>query len=219
VLTTIGYEVIHASSGEAAFALLDASAPDLILGDLHMPGMNGIEVCEKLKAQACWADIPVIFLSAADDKNLIVAALECGGVDYVTKPFNKAEILSRVRTHLALKRAREQMRELAEDKDELLGLLTHDLGNDLTGLHLNAVVLKKQLGDIPPDCAASLSNIVRSIEVISAFVQEFLANQDPERILVQLEPLDIRVILEEAVAQHAILAEAKTIRLFRIIRG
>lgn len=213
VLTTIGYEVIHASSGEAAFALLDASAPDLILLDMHMPGMNGIEVCKKLKTQACWADIPVIFLSAADDKNLIVAALECGGVDYVTKPFNKAELLSRVRTHLALKRAREQMRDLAEDKDELLGLLTHDLGNDLTGLHLNAVVLKKQLGDIPPHCAAFLSNILRSIEVITAFVQEFLANQAPERILVQLEPLDIRVIIEDAVARHTILAEAKKITL------
>ena len=213
VLTIVGYEVIHASSGEAAFALLAASTPDLILLDMHMPGMNGIEVCRKLKAKACWADIPIIFLSAADDKNLIVAALECGGVDYVTKPFNKAELLSRVRTHLALKRAREQLRDLTEEKDELLGLLTHDLGNDLAGLHLNAIVLEKQLGNIPPHCAASLSNIVRSVEVITAFVQEFLANQAAERIQVQLEPLDIRVILKEVVERHAILAEAKKITL------
>lgn len=213
VLTMVGYEVVHASSGEAALALLAASTPDLILLDMNMPGMNGIEVCNKLKAKACWADIPVIFLSAADDKNIIVAALECGGVDYVTKPFNKAELLSRVRTHLALKRAREQLRDLAEDKDELLGLLTHDLGNDLAGLHMNAVVLEKQLGDIPPHNAAFLSNMVRSTEVITAFVQEFLANQSAERIQLQPAPLDIRGILEDAVERHAIVAEAKKIAL------
>jgi two-component system sensor histidine kinase/response regulator len=178
-----------------------------------MPGMNGIEVCSKIKAKACWADIPIIFLSSTDEKNLIVDALECGGADYVTKPFNKAELLSRVRAHLALKQAREQLRDLAEDKDELLGLLTHDLGNDLMGLHLNAVALEKQLGNIPPHCSAFLSNIARSTEVITAFVQEFLANQSAERIQVQLEPLDIRTILEDEMERYVILAEAKKITL------
>ena len=211
VLTMAGYEVIRASSGEAAFALLAASTPDLILLDMCMPGMNGIEVCSKLKAKACWADIPVIFLSSADDENLIVAALECGGVDYVTKPFNKAELLSRVRTHLALRRAYEQLRDLAEDKDELLGLLTHDLGNDLAGLHLNAVVLEKQLDTIPALCAPLVVNIVRSTEAVTTFVQEFLSNQSAERIQVLAEPLVIRAILQTAVARHAIVAEAKRI--------
>jgi len=213
VLTMAGYGVIRASRGEAAFALLAASTPDLILLDMCMPEMNGIEVCRKLKAKECWADIPIIFLSSADEKNLIVEALECGGADYVTKPFNKAELLSRVRAHLALKEAREQLRDLAEDKDELLGLLTHDLGNDLLGLHLNAVALEKQLGNIPPHCAAFLSNIARSTEVITAFVQEFLANQSAEHIQVQPEPLDIRVILREGVERHVILAEGKKITL------
>ena len=213
VLTMVGYEVIHASSGEAALALLKASTPDLILLDMNMPGMNGIEVCSKLKAKACWADIPIIFLSAADDKNIIVEALECGGVDYVTKPFNKAELLSRVRTHLALKRAREQLRGLAEDKDELLGLLTHDLGNDLAGLHMNAVALERQLSTIPAPCMPLVVNIVRSTELMTAFVQEFLVNQSAERIQVQAEPLDIRTVLKTAVTRHAIVAEAKRITL------
>jgi len=176
-----------------------------------MPGMNGIEVCSMLKSKTCWAGIPIIFLSVADDKNLIVGALECGGVDYVTKPFNKAELLSRVRTHLALKRAREQLRELAEDKDELLGLLTHDLGNDLAGLHMNAVALERQPGAMPSPCAPLIKNIVRSTEDITAFVQEFLANQAAERIQVQLEALDIRAFLEDAVERHTVVAKAKKI--------
>ena len=214
VLSAAGYEVIRAGSGEAALALLPACTPDLILLDMQMPGMNGIEVCLKLKAKARWADIPVIFLSAANDKNTIVQALECGGVDYVTKPFNKAELLSRVRTHLALKRAREQLRDLAEDKDELLGLLTHDLGNDLTGLHLNAVALERQLDTIPALCAPLVVNIVRSTQTVTTFVQEFLTNQSADRILVLAEPLDIRAILQDAVERHTLVAETKRITLF-----
>ena len=211
VLTLAGYEVMRASSGEAALALLAASTPDLILLDMLMPGMNGIEVCSKIKENACWADIPIIFLSAADDKNLIVEALECGAVDYVTKPFNQAELLSRVRTQLALRRAREELRDLSEDKDELLGLLTHDLGNDLAGLHLNAVVLEKQLDTLPALCAPLVVNIVRSTEAVTTFVREFLTNQSAERILVLAEPLDIRAILQAAVERHAIVAAAKRI--------
>jgi len=120
VLSMTGYKVIPASSGEEAFERLAASTPDLILLDMLMPGMSGIEVCNKIQENACWADIPIIFLSAKDDKKLIVQALECGGVDYVTKPFNKAELLSRVRTHLALKRTSELLRKLAEDKERVL---------------------------------------------------------------------------------------------------
>ena len=213
VLSILGYKVISASSGEAAFALLTATTPDLILLDMQMPGMNGIEVCRKLKAKACWVDIPIIFLSAADDKNLIVQALECGGVDYVTKPFNKAELLSRVRTHLALKHAREQLRGLAEDKDELLGLLTHDLGNDLAGLHLNAVALERQLDTIPALCAPLVVNIVQSTQTMTTFVQEFLANQSGERIHILPQTLDLRAVLQVAVERHAIVAATKLITL------
>ena len=211
MLTRAGYEVTRASTGEAAFTLLAKNTPDLILLDMCMPGMNGMEVCSKLKAKVCWADIPIIFLSSADDKNLIVAALECGGVDYVTKPFNKAELLSRVQTHIALNRAREQLRDLAEDKDELLGLLTHELGNDLLGLHLNAVVLERQLDTIPALCAPLVVNIVRSTEAVTAFVKEFLTNQSAERIQVLGEPLDICAILQAAVERHAIVAAIKRI--------
>ena len=120
--------------------------PDLILLDLLMPGMDGFEVCRQLKANPEWKDIPVIFLSAADDKDLIVRALNAGGVDYITKPFNQAELISRVRTQLALKTARDQLKQLAEDKDELLGILAHDLKNYLGGMNMSA------------DCCAGRSN-------------------------------------------------------------
>ncbi len=107
-----------------------------------MPGMNGYEVCAQLKANPAWREIPVIFLSAADDKEMIVRALDSGGVDYVTKPFNQAELISRVRTQLALKEARDRLKQLAEDRDELLGILAHDLKNYLGGIHMSAELIR-----------------------------------------------------------------------------
>ena len=80
-----------------------------------MPDMDGFEVCRRIRENPDWAEIPIIFLSSADDKGLIVRALESGGVDYITKPFNHAELVTRVRTHLALKKARDELKQLAED--------------------------------------------------------------------------------------------------------
>src|SRR6202789_4269470 len=127
VLGKLGHEIIPASNGATALKRVALRMPDLILLDLLMPGMNGCEVCLQLKMNPEWKDIPVIFLSAADDKDLIVRALNSGGVDYITKPFNQSELISRVRTQLALKIARDRLQQLAEDKDELLGILAHDL--------------------------------------------------------------------------------------------
>lgn len=213
VLSMTGYEVMTASSGAQAFELLEARTPDVILLDLLMPEMDGMEVCRQLKADERRAEIPVIFLSAADDKNLIVEALECGGVDYVTKPFNKAELLTRVRTHLALKQARDQLLHLAEDKDELLGILTHDLRNHLMGIQLSAAVLKKRHDEVSPECGKLVENIVQSTYSMMAFVEEFLANQSAERLQVQPTALDVKGLMEQAAARHTMMADAKNISL------
>jgi two-component system sensor histidine kinase/response regulator len=175
--------------------------PDLILLDVLMPVMDGYEVCRQLKENPEWRDIPVIFLSTADDKDLIVRALNAGGVDYITKPFNQAELVSRVRTQLALKEARDQLRQLAEDKDELLGILAHDLKNSLGGMHLSAQLLVEQVKSSPNVRLTQLSeNMLRSSEQALAFLKEFLANAAAEHRL-SLKP---GVISPAAIAQGVI---------------
>src|SRR6188472_3430418 len=94
VLTMMSYEVSLASGATEAIQSLNERSPDLILLDVMMPETDGLVTCRRIKAEPRWELIPVIFLSAADDKNLIVQALEAGGVDYVTKPFNMAELVS-----------------------------------------------------------------------------------------------------------------------------
>lgn len=177
VLGNLGHEIIPAEDGPTALKRVALRHPDLILLDLLMPGMDGCEVCKQLKANPAWQHIPVIFLSAADDKDLIVRALDSGGVDYITKPFNQAELVSRVRTQLVLKTARDQLRQLAEDKDELMGILAHDLKNYLGGINVSAGLLCRQLPRFNDERVLQLAdNIFRTSGQSLAFVKEFLAN-------------------------------------------
>ncbi len=106
------YKVKLANSGEKALKIAAASpAPDLILLDIMMPGMDGYEVCRQLKQQPATRDVPVIFLTARTDAESERAGLEAGAVDYVTKPFNPPVLLARVRTHLALKAHTDFLRD------------------------------------------------------------------------------------------------------------
>ncbi len=213
MLAQAGYEVIPATCAEQVFKRLEATAPDLVLLDLLMPGSDGLEVCRQLKEDPRWADLPVIFLSAADDKNLVVQALESGGVDYVTKPFNKAELLSRVRTHLALKKARDALRNLAEDKDELLGILAHDLKNHLAGMKLSAGLLADSAAALPPRGVSLVETIASSTDRMLAFVKEFLANQSAEHLVLNFTAVDLRELVLAIAARHQPAAAVKGVVL------
>ena len=118
------YQVQVASSGEQALAIAVESIPDLILLDVMMPGIDGFETCRRLKQEASTRDIPVIFLTALGEMDEMVEGFQAGGVDYVTKPFQKEEVLVRIRTHLTLARL---ARELAE-KNEALEAFNTRLG-------------------------------------------------------------------------------------------
>lgn len=213
LLTAMGYTVSPATSGAQALERLRNFLPDLILLDMVMPDMDGLQVCREILANPDWKEIPIIFLSAAGDKDLIVRALEAGGVDYVTKPFNKAELLSRVRTHLALKEARDHLRMLAEDKDELLGILAHDLKNHLAGMRLSAGLLAERSADLAPRSAALVENIVQSTDRMIAFVREFLANQSAERLHIDPRPLSLVDEIRAAANRLHDAAAVKSIRI------
>jgi len=101
-LADFDYDLLMCNTGERALAVTERALPDLILLDINLPGLNGFEVCGRLKADERTAPIPVIFLSALDDTDSKLKGFAVGGVDYITKPFNKEEVCSRVRTHLRI---------------------------------------------------------------------------------------------------------------------
>jgi len=111
LLNKQGYKTRPIPDGKLALTAIRKAPPDLILLDIMMPGMNGYEVCQKLKADERTQDIPIIFLSALNEAVDKVRAFSMGGVDYVTKPFQAEEVLARVRTHLTLQKIRHQLQE------------------------------------------------------------------------------------------------------------
>ncbi|OGA11086.1 MAG: transcriptional regulator [Betaproteobacteria bacterium RIFCSPLOWO2_02_64_14] len=111
ILTARGYKVATARDGTEALARIDSEAPDLVLLDVIMAGLDGFQVCERLRADHNTRDIPVIFLTALDGTFDKVRAFSAGAVDYVTKPFQSEELLARVGTHLALRQARQSVEE------------------------------------------------------------------------------------------------------------
>ena len=111
MLTEHGYRVRPALSGEIALKAVEADIPDLILLDIMMPGMDGFEVCEKLKSDASTHDIPVLFISALIETEDKLRGFKAGGVDYIIKPFHTAEVLARVETHLTLRNLQKKIQE------------------------------------------------------------------------------------------------------------
>ncbi len=120
ILANEKYEIHFVTSGENALKSLNKMQIDLILLDIMMPEMDGFEVCEKLKENPETRDIPVIFLTAKDSVEDKVRGFGLGAVDYITKPFQSQEVLARLRTHLALKKSQETIRQYNDQLETLL---------------------------------------------------------------------------------------------------
>ena len=162
ILKEDGYEFSFAHSGTEALRLIeeDGDAYDLILLDVMMPGVNGFDVCEKLKANSATVEIPIIFLTAKVDVDAITKGFELGGVDYITKPFHADELLARVKTHLELYQAKELLKthnlylkskvkherqrlltELEDSQKEMIFILAElmEATSDETGKHIKRI--------------------------------------------------------------------------------
>jgi len=119
LLTFAGHNVQSVRSGEAALKRVQESHPDLILLDILMPGIDGFEVCTRLKADDDTKDIPVVFVSSMVDIEYKVKGFKVGGVDYINKPFHHDEILVRVNTHITLLRLRRHLEEQNAELERL----------------------------------------------------------------------------------------------------
>ena len=116
------YDISVALDGKTALELADCVQPDLILLDIMMPGMDGYEVCRRIKANEATQNIPIIFITALNDEGYETRGLELGAVDYITKPFKPIIVKTRVKNHLELKRHRDHLEELVKERTQELAL-------------------------------------------------------------------------------------------------
>lgn len=191
MLTREGYEVIPATSGTQALQRMAARLPDLVLLDVMMPDMDGFEVCRRLREHPDTSALPVIFVSAANDTDAIMRGLEAGGVDYITKPFNKAELLARVRNQVDLQRARETASRVLRERENIISMVAHDLKNPLGAIRFSAQTLQELKPDQQHTADELIQHIVVTCDQVVGFVNRFLNRRAQEAERARIVPVRI----------------------------
>jgi two-component system sensor histidine kinase ChiS len=150
VLAESERSLYFATNGALALDIAKNKHPDLILLDIMMPDMDGFEVCRRLKQDPLLAEIPIIFLTAKTEKDDVITGLELGAVDYVTKPFNKKELLTRVNTHIELQATRDELKEALIAKENALKQLAEQ-NKELYSKNAKLELLTQELAEAQKD--------------------------------------------------------------------
>lgn len=212
LLTHADYDVVPVLDGREALALAERSPPDLVLLDMRMPGLDGFAVLEGLHAMPQTRDVPVVFLTADHERDSLVRAFSAGAVDYITKPFIAEELLARVRTHLDLKRSRERLARVAEERQRMAEIVSHDLRNHFANILFSADMLHES--GLPEDARQRLAASIReSADAGVLFLQAFLDQQGNQSQGVHLLPLSAAGLARGAIALLSQQAERKGIAL------
>ena len=221
MLKARGYRVRPVPSGDLALQAAKSSPPDLILLDIHMPEMDGYEVCERLKADEKLQDIPVLFISGLSETTDKVKAFGVGGADYITKPFQFEEVEARVATHLELRRQRRQLRESYEQlqkleglRDDLTHMIVHDLRTPLTNIIGNLQTLQE--ADYDRELTQEFVPVaVEAGQTLLGMVNDLLdiSKLEAGQMVLEMTEFSVAEMIEAALGSVRGLAEQKSLEL------
>jgi two-component system, sensor histidine kinase and response regulator len=202
ILRELKYKIIIAVNGSNAIDLVERARPDLILLDVMMPGMDGFEACKIIKSKPENKNIPVIFLTAMSEKVNIVKGFEVGGVDYITKPFNKEELISRIKTHLELKFTRDELQKttnhligLNSIKDKMFSVIGHDLRSPIGSIKMTLDFLKGDIGKQYKieDFRATIDTLAQTTDEVFGLLENLLGWAKSQSGNLAVLPEDIKV--------------------------
>ena len=213
LLSRHGYEVQTAPDGAEALAMLEARQPDLLLLDMLMPNMDGFALLAEIKQNPDLLRLPVVFLTVAQDRELLLRAFDAGAVDYVTKPFMPEELLARVNAHVGLKQTRDRLERIARERQELVNLVAHDLKNPLSSIWFASDMLVKN--ETKPERIPRYHKMIHeSAEDALGYIRRYLETQDTSRKAAEAaQSTGLRDVLDWIVARYAMQFEDRGVQL------
>lgn len=227
-LTAQEFEILVAENGRTAIQIAQEQQPDLILLDVVMPGLDGFETCQELKANSYTRHIPVILMTALSSNSNKIRGFQVGAVDYVLKPLQKEELLARIHTHLTLshlqrelKLQNQQLKTLDAEKNQFLAIASQDLKNTLATILGVAQFLSKNYDSTDPEVLIDFLNM---IELSSGQMLQLICNIldvnkiESDCLNYTLEEVDILPLLFMLVESYAEIARIKHINLISNIR-
>jgi len=216
------YEVIAATDGESALESVREQKPDLILLDIMMPGMDGYEVCRRLKGDPVYAKIPVIFLTALTEIENKTKGFQMGAVDYITKPFEVVEVQARVATHLMLHQQNRKLakqnrllKDYARMRDEVERMTRHDLKSPLNAVITVPAMLLEE-ANLTPDERELLQMLqesgYRMLQIINSSLDMY--KMEIGRYQYNPEPVDVIRVVNQIRGEARELMNQKGIDIF-----
>lgn len=217
LLASLHYRVAPALDGPTALRLAAASPPDLAVLDIMMPGMDGLEVCRRLRADPRTATVPVVFVTALSDSADKLRAIEAGGDDFLTKPFDRPVLLARIRSLLRLKAASDalevscrQLQAMKRLRDDLMQMIVHDLKSPLTTiLAALEITLDGELGALGAEQARLLADARDRGDDMLQLVNDLLelARLEDATLELSRQPLRLDALLGEVGERWRLRAE------------
>lgn len=200
-LRELNYKLVIATSGQSAIEMVEKTRPDLVLLDIMMPGMDGYETCEIIKSKKENENLPIIFLTALNDKSNIIRGFEVGGVDYITKPFNKEELISRVKTHLELKFTQDELKKTTDYlynlnslKDKMFSVIGHDLRSPLGSVKMTLEYLSETVTETTgEELKTTVDLLLKTTDEVFSLLENLLgwAKSQSGNIALSMEPIDL----------------------------
>lgn len=209
ILEAQGYTVVQASGGGETLDRIGAEVPDLVLLDVNMPDVDGLEVCRRLRADPATTSLPIILVTSLTEREHRLEGIAAGANDYLTKPIDRADLLLRVRNTLHLRRVHrelalqyERLRCLERFRDSLVHMVVHDLRSPLTGISGFLDLIQLSLKDSThPTLPADVEGMSQSVRQMTGMVNTLL---DVSRLEAEAMPLNPTVVDLGTLAETAI---------------
>lgn len=207
------YNLVYVENGKDALQQLEVINPDLILLDVMMPEMDGIEVCRAIKSNPAWQMIPVISVTALNTKEDLARSIAAGADDFVTKPVNGVELRARVRSMLRIKQQYDALKATLQLREDMSNMVVHDLRNPITIILLNAQLLL--LDELQGKALERTRLIETSARTLDSLINDLLliAKMEAGKLLLNPTEVDLNALATAVLFDFQAIAQSKRLCL------